>query len=65
MMIGHLLDSDVCCRDLNDFQSDLDNTGLDMIDLLGTKVLVPRKRFLLLRFSWSLAVCKIPDSICP
>ena len=64
-MTGHYLDSDVCCNDLNDFQLDLDDTVFDLTDLLMTMVLVPRKLFLLLMLSWSLAVCKIPDSTCP
>ena len=33
---GHLLDSNGCCYDLSDFQLDLDNTGLDLTDLLMT-----------------------------
>ena len=64
-MTGHLLDSNVCCCDLNDFQLDLDDTGHDLTDLLMTMLLLLRKRFLLLRFSWSLTVCQIPDSTCP
>ena len=44
-MTGHLLDSIVCCRDLNDFQLDLDDTGLDLSDLLMTMLLLLRKRF--------------------